>query len=84
MKRGSIPFCQTTRKKKDRPLIISVGYTKEDMAFLIPKLDPFADAFEISTHYVGTDLTVIKETVETIRKHTDKPVYMKISPIYPM
>lgn len=68
---------------KDRPLIISVGYTKEDMEFLIPKLDKFADAFEVSTHYVGTDLSVISDTVKTIRSHTKKPIYMKISPHIP-
>lgn len=67
-------------KNKTRPLIISAGYTKEDMDFLIPLLDPFADAFEISTHYVGTDLSVIENTVKTIRSHTKKPIYMKISP----
>jgi dihydroorotate dehydrogenase subfamily 1 len=70
-------------KIKDRPLIISVGYSKEDMDVLIPMFDKFADAFEVSTHYVGTDLSVIKNTVLTIRKHTKKPVYMKISPHLP-
>ncbi len=68
---------------KDRPLIVSVGYSKDDMEVLIPLFDPFADAFEISTHYVGTDLSVIAETVKTIRKHTTKPFYMKISPHIP-
>lgn len=67
----------------DVPTIISVGYTKEDMELLIPLLDPFANAFEVSTHYVGKDLSVIAETVRTIRKHTVKPVYMKISPHIP-
>ena len=76
-------FLPEYQKVKDRPLIISVGYTKEDMAFLIPKLERFADAFEVSTHYVGTDLSVIEATVETIRKHTHKPLYMKISPHIP-
>jgi dihydroorotate dehydrogenase subfamily 1 len=70
-------------KKKDRPLIISLGYSKEDMEFLVPKVDVFADAYEISTHYVGTDLSVIKETVKTIRRNTTKPIYMKISPHIP-
>ena len=70
-------------EKKDRPLIISVGYTKEDMELLIPLLDKFADAFEVSTHYVGTDLSVIANTVKMIRKHTKKPIYMKISPHIP-
>ncbi|MGM0436572.1 MAG: dihydroorotate dehydrogenase, partial [Bacillota bacterium] len=57
-------------EQKDRPLILSVGYSKEDMETLIPRLDPFADAFEVSTHYVGTDLSVIGDTVKTIRNLT--------------
>lgn len=65
------------------PLIISVGYTKEDMQILIPKLDKYADAFEISTHYVGKDLSVIGETVKAIRDNTNKPIFMKISPHIP-
>jgi dihydroorotate dehydrogenase subfamily 1 len=67
-------------KSDGRPLIISVGYTKEDVAMLIPLLEPFADAFEVSTHYVGKELSFIQETVRTIRGLTNKPVYMKISP----
>jgi len=66
-----------------RPLIVSVGYTKDDMEILIPLLDRFADAFEVSTHYVGTDLSVISATVKMIRLHTKKPIYMKISPHIP-
>ena len=70
-------------EKKDRPLIISLGYTKEDMEFLVPLVEKYADAYEISTHYVGTDLTVIQGTVRAIRNHTKKPIYMKISPHLP-
>ncbi|MDT8336193.1 MAG: 4Fe-4S binding protein [Candidatus Izemoplasmatales bacterium] len=70
-------------KIKDRPLIVSLGYSKEDMEFLVPKVEEFADAFEISTHYVGTNLDVIKDTVKAIRKNTKKPIYMKISPHIP-
>lgn len=76
-------FLPNFMKMKDRPLIVSLGYTKEDMDFLVPLFDKFADAFEISTHYVGTDLNVISETVKTIRQHTKKPIYMKISPHIP-
>lgn len=65
------------------PLIISAGYTKDDMSILIPALDKFADAFEISTHYVGKDLENIRNTVKEIRKHTKKPLFMKISPHIP-
>lgn len=70
-------------KNDGRPLIVSVGYSKEDMEILIPLLNRFADAFEVSTHYVGTDHSVIAETVKAIRRHTKKPVYMKISPHIP-
>lgn len=76
-------FLPAFQKDKDRPLIVSLGYSKEDMEFLVPKLDQFADAFEISTHYVGTDLNQIKETVKAIRRNTAKPIYMKISPHIP-
>lgn len=65
------------------PLILSVGYTKEDMEVLIPALDEYADAFEVSTHYVGKDLNVIGGTVKTITDLTNKPVFMKISPHIP-
>jgi dihydroorotate dehydrogenase (fumarate) len=53
------------------------------MEILIPLLDSYADAFEVSTHYVGTNLSVIADTVKTIRSHTKKPIYMKISPHIP-
>ena len=70
-------------KQKNRPLIVSVGYSEADMHVLIPALDRFADAFEVSTHYVGTNLDVIEGIVITIRSHTAKPIYMKISPHIP-
>jgi len=76
-------FLPAFKEIKDRPLIVSVGYSQEDMKTLIPALNPFADAFEVSTHYVGTDLSKIGETVAVIRSLTDKPFYMKISPHIP-
>lgn len=76
-------FLPEIKEGLNKPLFISVGYSKDDMKNLIPKLDKYADAFEISTHYVGKDLTAIKETLMTIRKHTQKPVYMKMSPHIP-
>jgi dihydroorotate dehydrogenase subfamily 1 len=71
------------RKDLKVPLILSVGYTKEDMEILIPALDHYCDAFEVSTHYVGKDLSLIGETVRTITSLTNKPVFMKISPHIP-
>lgn len=72
-----------TKEYTNIPLIISAGYSPEDMDYLIPKLDKYADAFEISTHYVGKDLSHIGNIVKKIRKNTKKPFYMKISPHIP-
>ena len=71
--------------KKDLkvPLIVSLGYTKEDMDELVPEVEEFADAFEISTHYIGKDVSIIGEIVTTIRKYTEKPIFMKLSPHIP-
>lgn len=71
------------RRDLNIPLILSVGYTKEDMKVLIPALDRYCDAFEVSTHYVGKDLNLIGETVKTITDLTEKPVFMKVSPHIP-
>ena len=76
-------FLPTVKKKTTRPLIVSVGYTEADLRNLVPRLDPFADAFEVSTHYVGKDLAAIGRTVEAIRSLTAKPVFLKISPHLP-
>jgi len=72
-----------TQLRGDTPLIISVGYSETDMKVLIPALDPFADAFEVSTHYVGKDLGPIEATMRTIRSLTNKPFFMKMSPHMP-
>ncbi|ABR29998.1 dihydroorotate dehydrogenase [Thermosipho melanesiensis] len=66
-----------------KPLIVSVGYTIEDMEILIPQLNEYADAFEISTHYVGKDYNTIANIVKAIRKNTNKPIFMKLSPHIP-
>lgn len=65
------------------PKIISIGYSKEQIEWLIPKLRDFGDAFEISTHYVGKDLSPIAEVARTASKLARKPVFMKISPHMP-
>ncbi len=65
------------------PKIISIGYSKEQIEWLIPKLKDFGDAFEISTHYVGKDLDPIAEVARTASKLAQKPVFMKISPHMP-
>jgi len=66
------------------PIIVGLGYTAEELTELIPKTEPFADAFELSTHYVGRDLTPVLNTVTAARKATKKPIIVKVSPEFPI
>ncbi|HPU68891.1 MAG TPA: 4Fe-4S binding protein [Acetomicrobium flavidum] len=65
------------------PIIVGLGYTAKELTELIPKTEPFADAFELSTHYVGRDLTPVLNTVTAARKATKKPIIVKVSPGVP-
>lgn len=65
------------KQELKKPLIIGAGYTSEDFRQSVPLLEPFADFFEVSTHY-GKD--GLKELVTTICSLTDKPVFVKLSP----
>lgn len=76
-------FLPQIKKEIRQPLLISLGYSDEDMKYLIPKMNPFADGYEISTHYVGKDLKPMRNTICMLKELTDKPVYMKVSPHFP-
>ncbi|MCK8060392.1 MULTISPECIES: 4Fe-4S binding protein [unclassified Fusibacter] len=67
----------TLVSQKTKPLGISVGYTKEQLEIVIPKLEGFADFFEISTHYNKASL---ESMVRHVTGLTDKPVLIKMSP----
>lgn len=69
-------------RKPGLPLIVSLGYTAEEIESLVPKVSPFADALEISTHYVGKDIKPIVNSLKAAMK-SNKPVFMKISPGIP-
>ncbi|MBC2582807.1 4Fe-4S dicluster-binding protein [Clostridium sp. DJ247] len=62
------------------PLILGMGYTPDQIANLIPRVDKFADAYEISSHYVGRDITPVLNTLKAAKANTKKPIYMKVSP----
>lgn len=64
------------------PLVVSLGYTAEEIESLVSKVAPFADALEISTHYVGKDIQPIVNSLKAAMK-SKKPVFMKISPGIP-
>jgi dihydroorotate dehydrogenase subfamily 1 len=62
------------------PLIISMGYTAEQIGELAALVKPYADALELSTHYVGTDVAPIVAALKAAKAAVDVPVFMKLSP----
>lgn len=80
-------FLPEYREIKDRkvPLIVSIGYSPEDMAFLGRVLmeDINPDIIEFSTHYTGKSLDPLLEVARALKKEVTCPVWMKISPQTP-
>ena len=62
------------------PLIVGLGYTAEQIRVLAPLVRPYADALELSCHYIGNDLTPITDTVRAAKQSVDVPVFVKMSP----
>ena len=67
-------------KQTGLPLIVSLGYSAEEVSDLAPRVRPFADALELSTHYLGDDLQPMTDAVEAARRAVDVPVLVKLSP----
>lgn len=67
-------------KETGLPVIISLGYTAEQIAELAKLVKPFADALELSTHYVGNDISPIIRALQAAKAAVDVPVFMKLSP----
>ena len=62
------------------PVIVSMGYTADDIEKVAPLVKPYADAVELSTHYVGTDVAPIVNALKAAKSALDCPVFMKMSP----
>lgn len=62
------------------PLIISLGYTADQVAALAPRVRPFADALELSTHYVGDEVGPMQDAIRAAKRALDIPVFVKMSP----
>ncbi len=62
------------------PLIVSLGYTAAEIAALAPRVRPFADALELSTHYIGDDPVPMVEAIRAAKDAVDVPVFVKLSP----
>lgn len=62
------------------PVIVGLGYTKEQIEKVAPMVKPYADAVEMSVHYVGTDMDPMLDALHAAQKALDVPVFMKMSP----
>jgi dihydroorotate dehydrogenase subfamily 1 len=63
------------------PVIVGLGYTADDIADLAPRVRPFADAVELSTHYIGEDAGPMIAAIEAAKRAVDVPVFVKLSPL---
>ena len=66
-------------EERSAPLFLSLGYSPKDLEELIPLFDPLVDGFEISTHYIATEESLLRSTVGRARALTKKPLFMKLS-----
>jgi dihydroorotate dehydrogenase subfamily 1 len=62
------------------PVIVGLGYTADQIRELAPLVKPYADALELSTHYVGNDISPIVNALKAAKGAVDVPVFMKLSP----
>lgn len=76
---------KNVKKAVNKPLIVSIGYSTADVAFLGKLLEQEIqpDAIEFSTHYTGNSIRPLIEVAESLKKSVSVPVLMKISPGFP-
>ncbi len=67
-------------KETGLPTIIGLGYTAEQISELAKLVKPYADALELSTHYVGNDVSPIVQALQAAKAEVDVPVFVKLSP----
>jgi dihydroorotate dehydrogenase (NAD+) catalytic subunit len=63
------------------PLIVSLGYAPDEIARLAPLVAPYADAVELSTHYIGEDAEPMIAAIRAAKTALDVPVFVKLSPL---
>jgi dihydroorotate dehydrogenase subfamily 1 len=62
------------------PVIVGLGYTAQQIRELAPLVKPYADALELSTHYIGNDISPIVDALRAAKHAVDVPVFVKLSP----
>ncbi len=72
-------------KESGVPLVLSIGYSPEDVRTLGAMLEKEVrpDIIEFSTHYTGKSLDPLLEVAKSLRSAVSVPVWMKISPNTP-
>jgi dihydroorotate dehydrogenase subfamily 1 len=66
------------------PVVISLGYSAEEIAELAPRVCEFADALELSTHYIGEDPAPMVAAIRAAKDAVSMPVFVKLSPFRDM
>lgn len=66
--------------KTGLPLIVGLGYKGDEIKELAERVSPYADALELSTHYLGHDPTPVVESIRAAKEGADLPVLVKLSP----
>jgi dihydroorotate dehydrogenase (NAD+) catalytic subunit len=62
------------------PVIVGLGYTAQQIEKLAKQVRPYADALELSTHYLGHDPSPVVEAIQAAKAAVDLPVFVKLSP----
>jgi dihydroorotate dehydrogenase (NAD+) catalytic subunit len=74
-------ICRRAADEAGIPLICSLGYSGQEIAQLAPRMNRWADALELSTHYLGEDPTPMIEAIDAAKQGFHGPVWVKMSPL---
>ncbi len=74
-------ICRRAAGEAGIPLICSLGYSGQEIAQLAPLMNRWADALELSTHYLGEDPTPMIEAIDAAKQAFHGPVFVKMSPL---
>ncbi|MCY0886510.1 MAG: diguanylate cyclase [Firmicutes bacterium] len=79
--RDHYPRARATAEAAGLPLGVSLGYTAEEIRYLAPRVAPFADYLELSTHYLEGETGPVQDAIAAAREGGQRPVFLKLSPL---
>lgn len=74
-------ICRRAADEAGIPLVCSLGYTGREIGQLAPLMNRWADALELSTHYLGEDPSPMIEAIDAAKQGFHGPVFVKMSPL---